>query len=94
MATMKQIAELAGVSRGTVDRVLNNRGEVNQETAKRILDIANSLNYVPNKTAKLLSVRKTDLKLAYILFDPKKMCFFHRWRPASKARLQSLRIME
>ena len=25
MATIKQIAELAGVSRGTVDRVLNNR---------------------------------------------------------------------
>ena len=29
MATIKQIAELAGVSRGTVDRVLNNRGSVN-----------------------------------------------------------------
>ena len=26
MATIKEIAELAGVSRGTVDRVLNNRG--------------------------------------------------------------------
>lgn len=29
MATIKEIAELAGVSRGTVDRVLNNRGSVN-----------------------------------------------------------------
>ncbi|MDE7057629.1 MAG: LacI family DNA-binding transcriptional regulator, partial [Lachnospiraceae bacterium] len=29
MATIKEIADLAGVSRGTVDRVLNNRGAVN-----------------------------------------------------------------
>ena len=29
MATMKEIAELSGVSRGTVDRVLNHRGIVN-----------------------------------------------------------------
>ena len=28
MPTIKEIAELAGVSRGTVDRVLNNRGSV------------------------------------------------------------------
>ena len=36
MATIKEIAELAGVSRGTVDRVLNNRGSVNEETAEKI----------------------------------------------------------
>ena len=34
MATMKEIAHLAGVSRGTVDRVLNHRGNVNKETEK------------------------------------------------------------
>ena len=90
MATMKQIAELAGVSRGTVDRVLNNRGEVNQETAKRILDIAKSLNYVPNKTAKLLSVRKADLKLAYILFDPKKNVFFSQVEAGIKSKASEL----
>ena len=38
--TIKQIAEKAGTSRGTVDRVLNGRGNVNPELAKRILDIA------------------------------------------------------
>ena len=37
MATIKEIAELAGVSRGTVDRVLNNRGSVNPRTARKIL---------------------------------------------------------
>lgn len=35
MATMKEIAELSGVSRGTVDRVLNHRGVVNAETEKK-----------------------------------------------------------
>ena len=35
MATMKEIAQLSGVSRGTVDRVLNNRGGVQKDTADR-----------------------------------------------------------
>ena len=34
--TIQQIAELAGVSRGTVDRALNNRGRINPEVANRI----------------------------------------------------------
>ena len=49
MATIKQIAELAGVSRGTVDRVLNNRGSVNANTAARVREIAENLNYKPTK---------------------------------------------
>ena len=40
MATMKEIAELSGVSRGTVDRVLNHRGIVNAETERKVLEIA------------------------------------------------------
>lgn len=34
---IKDIATKAGVSRGTIDRVLNNRGEVNAETYKKEL---------------------------------------------------------
>lgn len=33
---MKEIARICGVSRGTVDRVVNNRGKVKPETEKRI----------------------------------------------------------
>ena len=33
MITLKEIAQMAGVSRGTVDRVLNHRGGVSEETA-------------------------------------------------------------
>ena len=38
--TVKQIAELANVSRGTVDRVLNNRSGVSEATRQKVLKIA------------------------------------------------------
>jgi len=41
--TMKEIASICDVSRGTVDRVLNNRGKVRPETAERILAVARSM---------------------------------------------------
>lgn len=47
--TIRQIAELAGVSRGTVDRALNNRGRINPEVAKKIQQIAEELDYRPNR---------------------------------------------
>lgn len=33
--TIQQIAELAGVSRGTVDRALNNRGRINPKWLRK-----------------------------------------------------------
>lgn len=68
MATIKEIAELAGVSRGTVDRVLNNRGMVNPDTARKVKEIADALNYKPNRAALILSAQKKKLKLGVILF--------------------------
>ena len=38
--TLQQIADLAGVSRGTVDRALNNRGRIKPEVEQRIKKIA------------------------------------------------------
>ena len=69
MATIKEIAELAGVSRGTVDRVLNNRGSVSAKTAEKILEIAKALDYKPNKAGLTLAAQKKRLKLGVILFD-------------------------
>ena len=69
MATIKEIAELAGVSRGTVDRVLNNRGAVNPRTARKILEIAQALDYKPNKAGIVLAAQKKNLKIGVILFD-------------------------
>lgn len=46
-ATIQQIAELAEVSRGTVDRAINGRGRVNPEVQEKILTIARELGYKP-----------------------------------------------
>ena len=53
--TSQQIAELAGVSRVTVDRALHNRGRVNPEVAARILKIAGDLGYRPNTVGQALA---------------------------------------
>lgn len=69
MATIKEIAALAGVSRGTVDRVLNNRGSVNPATAEKINEIVKALDYKPNKAGLALAAQKKKLKLGVILFS-------------------------
>jgi LacI family transcriptional regulator len=67
MATIKEIALLAGVSRGTVDRVLNNRGAVNPETERKVRQIADAINYTPNRAGKSLAVRKKNYRIAFVL---------------------------
>ncbi len=68
MATIKEIAELAGVSRGTVDRVLNHRGAVNPKTEQKILEIAKAVQYRPNRAGIVLAAQKKNLKLGVIVF--------------------------
>ncbi|MCR4999180.1 MAG: LacI family DNA-binding transcriptional regulator [Lachnospiraceae bacterium] len=75
MPTMQEIAALAGVSRGTVDRVLNNRGGVSEETKKKILEIAEMSNYEPNKAGIALAVQKRNLKIGVLLFEQSGLFF-------------------
>ena len=56
--TIKEIAEKAGVSRGTVDRALNNRGRVNPEVAERIFEIAREMDYQPKRKKKVYNQGK------------------------------------
>ncbi|MCI8375060.1 MAG: LacI family transcriptional regulator [Lachnospiraceae bacterium] len=65
--TIKQIAELANVSRGTVDKVLNHRPGVKAETKAKVLQIAKELNYRPNFLGKALVQSKVPTKLGVIL---------------------------
>ena len=58
MVTIKKIAELCGVSRGTVDRVLNGRGRVKPETEEIVRRMAEQLGYQPNPAGKALAARK------------------------------------
>ena len=68
MATIKEIADLAGVSRGTVDRVLNKRGAVKPETADKIMEIARALDYKPNLAGIYLAAQKKKLKIGVVMF--------------------------
>ena len=67
MVTIKQIADMCGVSRGTVDRVLNNRGNVKPDKQKLILDMAKKLNYIPNPAGRALVSRRSNPTVGVIL---------------------------
>ncbi|MBN2008167.1 LacI family DNA-binding transcriptional regulator [candidate division KSB1 bacterium] len=58
MATIKDIAKLANVSIGTVDRVLHNRGFVSPETRQRVKQVIQELNYSPNIYARQLKLAR------------------------------------
>lgn len=62
--TIREIAEIAGVSRGTVDRALNKRGRVNPEVAERISQIAEEIGYVPKKEKK--AAKNQPVKLGIV----------------------------
>ncbi|MGI6168665.1 MAG: LacI family DNA-binding transcriptional regulator [Christensenellales bacterium] len=66
-ATLKQIAELAGVSRGTVDRALYDRGRVAPEVAKRVKKIAADLNYQPHRAGRALALAKKPIKIGVVV---------------------------
>lgn len=67
MVTIKQIADLCGVSRGTVDRVINERGNVKPETKELVLSMAKELGYKPNPAGKALSARKKNPVVGVVL---------------------------
>lgn len=69
--TLQQIADLAGVSRGTVDRALNNRGRIKPEVEQKIKRIAEELGYQPSLAGRALAMAKKNLKIGVILQSAK-----------------------
>jgi LacI family transcriptional regulator len=67
--TIKDVAELAGVSFKTVSRVINNEGSVRKETLQKVNDAINELNYQPNNAARNLAGRKS-YSLGYVYDNP------------------------
>lgn len=57
--TVKEIAQLASVSIGTVDRVLHGRGEVSAMTRAKVESIIDALGYKPDLLARQLSLNKS-----------------------------------
>lgn len=68
------IAELAGVSIGTVDRALHARPGINDETQKRVLAIAKKIGYRPNLAARSLS---TGRRVRIGVCVPKEIRYFY-----------------
>lgn len=64
--TSKQIAELVGVSRGTVDRALHRRGGVKPEIQRRVEMLAREYGYRPDRAGKALVTRE-PLRVGVIL---------------------------
>ena len=55
---IKDIAALAGVSEGTVDRVLHNRGDVSEKSREAVTKVLEEMNYSPNLLARSLASKK------------------------------------
>jgi LacI family transcriptional regulator len=66
---IKDIAEKAQVSTGTVDRVIHNRGRVAKEVRQKVLQIIEELDYKPNLIARTLKSNRS-YQLAALIPDP------------------------
>lgn len=56
--TIKDIARMAGVSAGTVDRVMHNRGEVSEASKAKVQKVLDEIDYQPNMFAIGLAAKK------------------------------------
>ena len=61
MTTIRELAELSGVSVATVSRVLNDYPDVREETRKRVLEHARQLDYTPSAAARTLVTKRSDV---------------------------------
>jgi len=79
--TIKDIAQLAGVSKGTVDRVLHKRGKVSEIALKKVNEILQEIDYKPNPIAKNLKNNKI-YRLCVLLPDALLDSY---WEPCNDA---------
>jgi len=76
--TLDAVAELAGVSRATVSRVVNESTKVGPEVRARVEDAIRTLGYVPNPVARSLVTRRTDA-VALVVGEPSNMVMTDPW---------------
>ncbi|MGW6792455.1 LacI family DNA-binding transcriptional regulator [Streptomyces chartreusis] len=67
-ATIHDVAKLAGVSRQTVSRAVNDKGEIDPGTKERVLEAARLLDYRPSRFARGL-VRKGTVTAGLVIPD-------------------------
>lgn len=66
MATIKDVARLAGVGVGTASRVISGKGSFSQEAAEKVREAAKQLDFRPSATARALSLRSTGTIGVYV----------------------------
>lgn len=88
---LKDIAILAGVSIGTVDRVIHNRGEVAEKTKLRIQNILKETNYSPNLMARVLKSKKR-FHIVSLLPDPNKTNSY--WQKHPQGMMSAMEELE
>lgn len=69
MANIRQVADRAGVSIGTVSRVLNNKPGVGDETRQRVFNVAQELGYMAPKRSLLSTTNVTHLGFLNQVFN-------------------------
>jgi LacI family transcriptional regulator len=87
---IKDIAKLANVSIGTIDRVLHNRGEVSKTTSEKILKIIDELGYTPNLLAKSLS-SKITYTISVLIPDPESNAYWEKPLDGIKAAAREIK---
>ncbi|RNL77833.1 LacI family DNA-binding transcriptional regulator [Sinomicrobium pectinilyticum] len=75
--TIADIAFMAGVSKGTVDRVIHKRGKVSKKAHEKITKILKEIDYQPNLVARNLKKNKI-YRLLVLIPDPEKDAY---WAP-------------
>lgn len=60
MVTLKDVAKEAGLTVGTVSRVINNRGYISDKTREKVFRVMDELDYRPNEIARSLSKQRTN----------------------------------
>src|SRR5580704_13198372 len=70
-----QIAKLANISIGTVDRALHGRNGIKESTRQRVLQIARQIGYTPNLAARALSAARSGARIGVCI--PREIRFFY-----------------
>lgn len=77
---LEEIAKLAGVSKSTVSRVVNNQPNVNEKTRQRVMEIIREMNFRPNKAARALVTQHTRV-LSVVIPQPLAATFTDPYFP-------------
>lgn len=90
--TISDVAKLAGVSKGTVDRVLHDRGGVSRKSMEKIRQVIDELGYEPNVYASMLAMRKEHV-IACILPESEKDDYWYLVRRGFEKGSESIASM-